>query len=435
MLLFSASILLENKLSLFFIRTYLVWWAVLFLVSLLNPYGLYPVSDKAYFLLLISVFCFSISFIINGIIDEVKVVKNSSVNEIELMMVTYERLSKNKFFLGGLIMFTLFIARYLIAYQKAIVLYGTEQARTMRFFVGEVFKSTEEVFFYNYVVESFSILVLVYIAFSLVWLKFNIGLFFSLIFAYVYSSFGAGRFFVIELGFYIGFLFVVKRFLEASQRLNLTIRERKKIKNQQFKVIMIITPVLLILYFFSIYLSNFRQGLFELTSENFIQGNSLFFEQIIVYCVGSFRALDYGLTHFVDDIGYTFGRLSFGGIDELFGVSFQVLGINYHYSNEIYGFKTSDMFPIGFDQYYNALFTNVFGQYLDFRYLGVIFLSLFWGIVFNKFIGFFLRTRTIYSLFIFGFLFVTAIMSPLVWKLQAPSSWIFLGTIFLIRNT
>lgn len=433
-LLFFSTILLKNKLSLFFIRTYLIWWGVLFLISLLNPYGLYPVSNKVYILLIISVLFFSIGFIINGIIDKVKVVKDSSKNEIELMMVTYERLSKNKLFLVGLITFTLFVTRYLISYQRAILLYGTGEARMMRFFVGEVFKSTAEVFFYNYIVESFSILVLVYIAFSLVWLKFNKGLFLSLIFAYVYSSFGAGRFFVIELGFYIGFLFVVKRLLEASQRLNLTLKERKRLKSQQLKVIMMIAPILFILYLFSIYLSNFRLGLFELTTENFVKGNSDFFEQIIVYCVGSFRALDYGLTHFADKIGYTFGSLSFGGIDELFGVALQLMGINYHYTNEIYGFKTGEMFPIGFDQYYNALFTNVFGQYLDFGYVGVVLLSFFWGIVFSKSVGFFLRTRTIYALFIVGFLFITAIMSPLVWKLQAPSSWIFLGAIFLMRN-
>lgn len=432
-LLLLSWMLIKDKLSLVFLQLYLIWWGLLLFVSTLNPYGLYAVSTKVYAILILSIFCFSFGFITNRYI-RTRYSDEGPVLTQEVLLDKFDKLSKSKLYLFALISFSLFISRYLLQYQKIIILYGTEEARNMRFFVGAVFSSSAEIFFYNFFIESFSILVTIYLAFSLVWLRFNKAFYLSILFIYIYSSFGAGRGIIIELGFYISFLFIVKNKMIGSANSIDSVMELKKLKSQRLKVILVILPILLCLYLFSIYLSNYRSGVFEFTLDAFIDGNNEFMSQIVVYCVGSFRALEYGINNIAKEIGYTYGSLSFGGIDEILGVTLNVLGVKYEYSNVIYGIKTSTNFQIGFDQSFNALYTNVFSQYLDFGLAGVIVLSFFWGLVFNKVIVFFQRTQTIYSLFIVSFLFVAAIMTALSWKLQAPSSWIFLGALYLLRN-
>lgn len=432
-LLLVSWMLIKDKLSLVFLQLYLIWWGLLLFVSTLNPYGLYPVSTKVYAILILSIFCFSFGFITNRYI-RTRYSDEGPVLTQQVLLDKFDKLSKSKLYLFALISFSLFISRYLLQYQKIIILYGTEEARNMRFFVGAVFSNSAEIFFYNFFIESFSILVTIYLAFSLVWLRFNKAFYLSILFIYIYSSFGAGRGIIIELGFYISFLFIVKNKMIGSANSIDSVMELKKLKSQRLKVILVILPILLCLYLFSIYLSNYRSGVFEFTLDAFIEGNNEFMSQIVVYCVGSFRALEYGINNIAKEIGYTYGSLSFGGIDEILGVTLNVLGIKYEYSNVIYGIKTSTNFQIGFDQSFNALYTNVFTQYLDFGLAGVIVFSFFWGLVFNKVIVFFQRTQTIYSLFIVSFLFVAAIMTALSWKLQAPSSWIFLGALYLLRN-
>lgn len=432
LLLLISKMLIRDRFSLIFLQLYIIWWGLLLFISTFDPYDLYPVSLSVYGLLILSVFCFSFGFITNRYVGNVNIHNGITLSD-NTLLENYNEFSKSKIFLGTLVLFSLFISKYLFQYQRLVLLYGADDARNMRYNVGSVFNSGVEILFYNFFVEGFSNLVCIYLAFSLVWLKFNKAFYFSVLFIYLYSSFGAGRGTLIELGFYICFLFLIKSKI-IDNRKKISSAERKKMKSQKRTVLIVILPILIFMYLFSIYLSNFRNGLFELTIENFIIGNDEFFSQIIIYCVGSFRALEYGINNFSDSIGYTYGSLSFGGLDEIMGILINKLGIGYEYSNAIYGVKTADRFPIGIDKSFNALFTSVFGQYLDFGVLGVIFLSFFWGFIFNKAIVYFQRKRTISALFIVSFLFITAIMTPLTWKLQTPSAWIFLGFMFVNRK-
>lgn len=431
-LLLLTKMLIKDKLSLIFLQLFLGWWGLLLFISTFNPYGLYPVSIEIYSILILSVSCFTFGFIINRYI-RLRQKKNSFVLTQEQLLDNFKILSDSKLYFVLVLFFTLFIGRYLIQYQKMIILYGTEDARNMRFYVGEVFGSSVEIFFYNYFVESFSILVSVYVAFSLVWLKFDKVFWLSIIFLYVYSSFGAGRGAIIELAFYICFFYFVKSKIIGKNQPKVGLVSPIN-SGKKSKALLIIVPMLIFIYLFSIYLSNFRSGLFEISIENFVIGNEIFFSQIVIYCVGSFRALEYGITQLSPQIGFTYGSLSFGGIDEFLGVVLNAFKIKYEYSNAIYGLKTSSTFNIGYDVTFNALFTGIFVQYLDFGLFGVIFLSFFWGMLFNRVIVFFQRTQTIYSLFMVSFLFVTAIVTPLTWKLQSPSSIIFLISLFLLKR-
>ncbi len=431
LLIFLAKVLIRDRFSLMFLQLYLIWWGILLFISTFNPYKLFPVSNYIYGLLILSVFCFSFGFITSRYIGTVNV-KQTNVLSEDLLLDFFLKLSKSKIYLSLLIVFSLFVSRYLLKYQSMILLHGTEEARTMRFYVGEVFSSTAEIYFYNYFVETFSIFVTIYIAFCFVLMQFKKAFYLSAVFLYLYSSFGAGRGIIIELGFYVIFLYIAKGII--INKSDISLEKLKIMKRRKIKSLLIILPLLFALYLFSIYLSNFRNGLFELTVENFIKGNDDFFSQIIIYCVGSFRALEYGINNFSSEIGYTYGSLSFGAIDEVICLVCNLIGIKLQASNFIYGLQTSSEITIGYDQNFNALFTNIFVQYLDFGILGIIFFSFFWGFVFNKSIVLFHKTQSIFSLALVSFLFVTAIVSPLIWKLQSVSSFMFLIFLYLFRK-
>lgn len=423
--------MIKDRLSLVFLQLYLIWWGILLFISSFNPFGLYPVTFIVYGLILLSISCFSIGFILNGYSKKGYIKQTNTFSET-LLLQFFSKVSKSKVYLSLLVFFSLFIYYYLLKYQKVILLYGTEDARLLRFYVGNVFSSNAEIYFYNYFVETFSIVVSIYLTFSIVLMKFTKAFYLSMIFLYLYSSFGAGRGILIELGFYILFLYLIKGIVISKK--NVSFNELKLIKKRKLKSLLIILPVLLGLYLFSIYLSNFRKGLSEISIENFITGNEDFFSQIIIYCVGSFRALEYGINNFSNDIGYTYGSLSFGGIDEFIFMLFNFIGFQTQPSNFVYGLKTNEVIMIGYNQSFNALYTNIFGQYLDFGILGVILLSFFWGVIFNKSIHLFYRTQSIFSLALVLFFFVTAIISSLSWKLQSVSSTLIVVCLYLIRN-
>lgn len=424
-----SKIILRDKLTFYFLAIYLVWCFLLLLISIQNPYKLYSVSNFAYFLLILNIFFFSLGFLLCRLLNKIK--HKQYKNNIESVLLTgYNNIQHSKYFLFPLILFSILILNYLIKYQKIILLDGVFESRTMRFYVGKVFTSQLEIYFYNYIVESFSLLVSSFLAFSFVWKKFNMTFLLGLIFAFLFSAFGSGRGYVIEIGFLIVFLSLVKNIIISLNTKNQIVLTPPK---SRLKSKYIIIPTLVFFYLFSIYLSNVRNGLFEININNLLEGNSYFVDQIVIYCVGSFRALDYGISNLSGQFPIMLGRLSFGGIDEILSFLFKIIGLNYISGNSLYGELTSVNFSIGFDTEYNALFTSVFGQYLDFGVLGVILLSIFWGYIFCRLIISFINNSSLIKLMIISFLFVTSITSMLSWKLQSPSSCLYLFALIFIE--
>lgn len=416
------------------LNIYLVWWGLLLILSATDPFGLFPISYGIYAMLIINVVFFMLGFVVNNLTTQ----SNSKVTDINKLIFNilfeFQKLSKNKLFIIIMIIFIIMLLRYNLIYQEKVFLYGTDDARNMRFYVGDVFKSSIEIYFYTFIVEAFSIFVSLYLAFSLSWSKFNRISLLAALYIYLYSSFGAGRLYLIEMGFYIAFFYTIKKVLLKTTKHTIS-REVENLKGSDKRTLAILLPVFFLLYSFSIYLSNFRKGIFELTFKNFTEGNALFYEQIIIYCVGSFRALEYGITNYSLEIGNTFGRIALGGLDEGIGVLIGMLGGNYEYANSIYGKFTALEINIGYNQTYNALFTSVFGMYLDFGIIGVVGISFLWGLIFSKIIRYFQSRPNLYLMFILVFIAVVFILTVLKWKMQSPSAWIFIIAALILSKS
>lgn len=68
-----------------------------------------------------------------------------------------------------------------------------------------------------------------------------------------------------------------------------------------------------------------RQGRENISFYETFNGLYTLFDQAIVYFIGPFRTLDYSLQHYVNN-KYFWGRLTFGGIEQL--ISFVLLPLN-----------------------------------------------------------------------------------------------------------
>lgn len=423
--IFISRYILKSSLSFYFLTIFQTWFFSLLFLSTLNPLSLKVVSFYTYFLLIINILFFTIGYLISRF--------SSSSYPIILKSDSIERINSlktNRFYLLSLIIFSLLIFNYLLRYNEVILLEGVSEARSMRFYVGKVFYSQIEVYFYNYVIETFSIYVAIYLAASFVWKKYDLKFILSILFVFLYSSFGSGRGYVIEIAFLICFLVIVKNFL-MTKKIYSDFFEKGRNRNRIPKYL--VSFVLMIVYLFAIYLSNLRNGLFEISLDNFLEGNQYFANQIIIYCLGSFRALDYGINNLYDQFPIMFGRLNFGGLDELLAHFLNLVGIEYMSGNGVYGFFTVDNFNIGSGIEYNALFTAVFAQYLDFGFLGVVIFSFIWGFVFNRVILSFEKEPSLNKLFVISFLFIVCIGSTFSWRFQSPSACL-LVMYFLLKD-
>ena len=123
-----------------------------------------------------------------------RILKLNSIENINL-------LTTNRFYLFFLILSSILIFNYLSKYKGVILLEGVTESRSMRFYVGKVFSSQIEVYFYNYVIETFSIFVGIYLSASFVWKKYDLKFIASILFVFLYTSFGSGRGYVIEIAF------------------------------------------------------------------------------------------------------------------------------------------------------------------------------------------------------------------------------------------
>ena len=410
---------IKNTLKKIILNSYILIWTIVLLTSSFNPYKLYNVSDETYFIVFLSLFMFLIgTFTISG--NYIKTKSNENQNK-ELIYKTLQDIGKNKYVFIIMIINVILIARYYLLYQAAVTLVGASEARMLRFFAGALFKSTAEIYFYNYYFETISIISVLYFSLSFVLNKINKLSILCIVFSYFFSSIGSGRFFLVELGYYILILYIIKKVyfkLKTPRILKATI-----------------LFTFGILYLMSIYFVNFRRGIKLINSDTFLDGNDLLLEQAVVYNIGALRALDYGLNNLTDKINYQYFRLYLGGLDELFAVFLNLIGAKVSYANAEMGNILFNEVNIGDKTTFNALYTNIIHMYLDFNLLGVILCSFLNGYFFSYLFKRFSLAPSIFNIFVLVFFTVQLYLSTMNWGFSSPSSWLFCGLcIFLDKR-
>lgn len=433
LLLILNVILVRDKLSTVFLSIYICWWALWLIISTFNPYDLYAVSDNIYLLLILNVTMFTFGFILSGYTK--KASNNNNIDANYRFIHSFDSLLKNKIFKIILLLFTIMMGYYYFRYNSVIKKFGLVDVRNIRFYVGEMFSSTIEVLFYNYFVEGSSYFIIFAVAFSIVWRRIkNIAFYLLILCFFFYSAVGAGRTASVDIIINIILLFIISKIISPKYPLSQNSYFRKYRHSNKRKMCYILLA-LIVFYGLAVYVTSFRMGLPEISVANFVITNDELTRNIIVYCTGPFRALEYAINNFQGTFGFHYGRLTFAGFDELVGYFFRSLGNDYPVMNTLMGSFISAPIQIGDNQSINALYTCIFSFYFDFGIIGVIILPFIYGLIFRKIIIKFERKRTLTNLFILIVISVTTINSIFTWKYGATGlTLIFCGALVVSHH-
>lgn len=425
--LITIKLIIRDRLANRLLSIYIVWWMSLLFISTFNLYKLNPVSDSAYLLLLLNVAMFT-----TGLLASCSKQRSFTTSHFDLILnhgITFNNKSNKQRVVLPLSLLTVLLGYYSYKYLNIINTQGVLEARNLRFFVGGLFGSTFEVMFYNYLIESVSYVMLFVISFRLVWGKVDkLLLSTAILYITFFAIIGAGRGILVELGFYLVYLYLIKKIILYKSTSS---KSRFVFRNPINKKISFIVAVLVLLYSVTVYLTGLRTGLFELTLESFTEANSIFMEHISVYLTGSFRAFDYAFHNYNESLGFNFGRLTFAGLDEIIGNFYRLAGADYQIMNHISGAITGPNITIGKDYEFNALYTCVYNYYFDFGVPGVILFPFLFGFIYHRIILTFERNPSTASLFMLIFVSVASISSVLTWKFQAPAALVALFGAYL----
>lgn len=406
---------------------YIVWWMSLILVSTGNFYELNPVSNTAYSLLLLNVCMFTTGFLFSCAKQ-----KSYTTNYFDLIpniSITFNKKLNDQLVVLSLSLLIVSLAYYMYKYlniitNQGILNEGMLDARNLRFYVGELFGSTFEVMFYNYIFESIAYIMLFIISFRIAWGKVNMLLVsLAIIYIIFFAIIGAGRGIIVEFSFYLVYLYLIKQIILYKCS---TSKSKFIFRNPINKKICFIVTVLLLLYCVAVYLTGIRLGVFELTLNNFTVANSRLMDQMSVSLLGSFRAFDYALHNFNESLGFNFGRLTLAGFDESVGNFIRLIDPDYPIMNHLSGAITAPNINIGLTHEFNALYTCVYNYYFDIGIPGVILFPFLYGFFYHRIILKFERIPTAGSLFMLVFVSVSTITSVFSWKFQAPAALIAL---------
>ena len=371
----------------------LIFFITILFLSTFNPMGLYEVNYYVYLLWIICIVMFTMGYcsvkekkIENKILD-IDIISKSRVLEI----------------IGYILLIALvfFRIRYI---NIANTVKDASELRLIRFTT--LFNSYAENLIFNYIIVGILNIYTILLAILLVEKKYTTKLFWiALISNIVYITIGYGRKKLMDIIIYLIIWFIIKN------------KGKIKIK----KGILLKGSLILILVFIvSISATAVRTGV-RITNfekiKNDIVGEQI--EQYVIYFLGGFRSLD---KYLENDINYTYGRLTLGGIDELISIPFLALGYDYSAINSIVGEKLQSVIHIGDNIEFNAFYTCVMNFYTDFHLLGVIIIPLIYGFILRKSMDKGINQKNLFDVILMLYLISNTVAAIYKWFYQSGST-------------
>lgn len=413
-----ASSIIKNRISKIPLLIYLLWWYLLLSISSFNPYDLYPVSNKGYLLILLNVFVFFIGYI------SLCFKKNTNKN----FNTSFEFKPIDKIIFTSQILILPVVLYYFLKYQYLLSNLGFLYARSIKYELGYLFGSSIEYIFFTFIIQP--IVNITVILFCIKFMNKDIKNWtFVLMLANILlnGQIGLGRFVYFQILIYLLIIYFITKNKGGLLKLNIK-NAQSRLLTKIFAFVGIFTMIT-----FMAVTTVLRRGFDKITLDNLLnEGYYVLFEQAIVYFIGPFRAFD-GLldSSVLSDFGLFWGRLTFGGIDQLLGYLFKLVDPTFLAANSLIGPITRSSVFIGNDQGFNAFYTSLLNYYLDLNIVGILVFPLLYGMFSAFIVNGFIKKKSL-SLFIL-LLFITynSIASSLRWEYQFPETWIVIFLLFI----
>lgn len=329
----------------------------------------------------------------------------------------------------------LLVSYYFVRYQILSRQVPTNQLRIIRFSVGALFTSTEQLLFFNFFIEPFIFVLYAVIAYMVIYNKMkNIVFILSALTLFMYAGIGSGRLPIIYMLMALVFMFLISkinppiRTIEEQQ----TSEKMKKLLKSSIYVLIAVFPILLI---YASWLTAFRLGQSTFSYDTISLGFNELMKQFIVYFTGPFRALDYGLKNYVTEIPLLYGQATTAGINELIHATLHVLGVEIRNINYLLGdYLQNRSILVADGIFFNYAYTFIMIFYFDLGIIGVVLFSFLFGFFARKTIFLFNRKPTIPSLVLLIFYFLAVIFSVFSWMFQSPSAVILLASMTILQK-
>lgn len=384
--------IVRDKLTKWFIALIMFVLTVPFVISIFNPFELYEVAFEVYFIAFLGYLCFFFGFFFPKQKNNYNS-QDSIVDKIDILI------SKKSFLLIYLI--SLLVLMSLAITQWALISLQNGMGNLKLEVFELIFNGNSFLYFY-YQVLLVPLFHLSCMALSVLVVnnRFNKQLVLFLVFALAFSYIGGKRgYFAIMLE-YLVLAFVLNKYSSFGIK-----RVRRKIPIVKLAILGSIVFVGAALMTTvghagtAVDKDNLKSGMLE-NAENFVK-----------YQIGPYRALDYALSHnYIERYGgYTYGRATLGGMIDYYGCGLlSRLGIPTTQVRVLTMLPLQDnSVPIGKNTSWNYSFTSFYYFMFDFGLIGVVFFSFLFGVCVRYSLILFQKKRTIASMTLVGFLFIS----------------------------
>ena len=391
---------INGRLARVFYGLVLLIWLIPLVISLTNPFGLYKVSLDAYLIVTIGLSSFGFGYLILN--KPIKHKKNID------LLDEIKRLSKIKFIRFIFLVCLIFLCSLAVTQWTLITLQGGMGNLKLDFFE-LIFNNNSGLYFIyqSLIIPMFYILCMVftYMTISGVFSRQILPLF---IYIFTFSYVGGKRgYFSIFLQYYI-VAYIARRFTISTTRNYIKAKIWLRIFSLgclAFAGAACITSI-----------GNNGSGFSKSDFSNAALEN---LENVIVYQIGPYRALDYAITHdYIEKYGgYTLGRSSLGGIIDYYGCGvLNMLNIPIQRARDLsMNPLQNNIIPIGKNRTWNFSFTAFYYFMFDLGWLGVFLFSFIFGICVRYTVNLYNKIATVGSLCLMGYMFIGCVLFNATW--------------------
>ena len=392
---------------------------ILLSLSSLNIFGLYSVSKETY-----GIYILNIIFTIVGLKFKIKKTKekeecDNAIGSVVNKEIQFFRSNVFKYFLLFVFCFVLI---YFIKYLYVIKDLPKSEIRMAAF--DKLYSNAFSAVFYLYVVTNcvrFIELLLVIFLFDkkLKNIVSNKIIYFMVLIILIYTFIGFSR---------MSFLFIIILSLLAV----IYFADIKKMFSK--KNIIKISVGLISIFILSCFMIFFRINS-DTSIFGFCKSIITQFEQIFIYFLGAFRALDHFIINGFNDLSnLCYGRATFAGFEEIVLYPIKFFGSEIFSFNQIISVHTQTAISVGeYTNYYNAFFTSVMNFYLDFRVIGVIIFSFIHGLFIKYIIDLYKNNKSIILKCSLLFVSYNLLVSSLKWEYQSGNTIFFIIILLFIE--
>lgn len=391
---------LNGRLARSFWGIVMLIWLIPLGISLSNPFELFDVSLEVYSIVALGIISFGFGYLILNkpikrlkkidILDEIK-----WIYSIKLVRITY--------------LLSLGLLCSLTVTQWSLISTQGGMGNLKLDFFELVFNNNSGLFFLyqSLIVPLYyiSCMIFAYMTLSGCFSKKIIPLF---IYIFLFSYVGGKRgYFSIFLQYYI-IAYITKRFTNSTKKNIVKIKTWLKIFS-----------IGCFAFLGAVYVTTIGNSGAQFDKSDFSEAALQNVENVIVYQIGPYRALDYALKHnYIEKFGgYTLGRSTIGGMIDYYGCGIlNMFGVPIQRARDLsMGPLQDNSIMVGNNRSWNFSFTSFYYFMFDFGWMGVLFFSFLFGVLVRFVVNLYDKSGSVGSLCLLGYMFISCVLFNASW--------------------